>query len=282
MDEQLLIDRVRKRVRALPSAVVAFSGGADSSLLLKVCHDELGERALAVTSISESFSAHDRGWVERVVSEIGARHRFVSTREIEDEGYAANTPERCFFCKHELFETLAAVAREEGLAILVAGYIADDAGDFRPGMRAAREHGVRSPLLEEGIGKAEVRQLSRLLGLSTWNRPAAPCLASRIAYGVRVSPDRLRQVEAAEALLREKGFLELRVRHHGDVARIEVPPGEIRALLEPGVSDSLVSGLRALGFLYVTVDLAGFRSGSLNEAIGRGVEGHGSHLSQEG
>jgi uncharacterized protein len=270
MDEQHLLDRLRQRVRTLRSAAVAFSGGADSSLLLRVCHDELGDRALAVTSVSESLSRHDREWVERMAAEIGSRHRFVETREIERAGYAANSPDRCYFCKHELFETIARIARDEGLESILAGYITDDAGDHRPGMRAAREFGVVSPLVEVGIGKAEVRSLSRRLGLSTWDRPAAPCLSSRIAYGVRVTPERLSQVEAAEAILRDHGFREFRVRHHGALARLEVPIAELRALLDPPAREAIATALRRLGFLYVTVDLEGFRSGSLNAALGAG------------
>jgi pyridinium-3,5-biscarboxylic acid mononucleotide sulfurtransferase len=267
-DERLL-DRLRERVRALPGAVVAFSGGADSSLLLRVCRDELGDRALAVTAASESFSAHDREWATRVAAEIGARHRFVDTREIEREGYAANSPERCYFCKDELFVALSRIAAEEKIGAIVAGYVTDDAGDFRPGMRAAREHGVGAPLLETGIGKADVRAISKRLGLSTWDRPAAPCLSSRLAYGVRVTPERLRQVEAAEALLRDRGFREFRVRHHGSIARIEVPAAEIAAFLDADLRRSLVDGLREIGFAFVALDLAGFRSGSLNSAIGQ-------------
>ncbi|MBI1848716.1 MAG: ATP-dependent sacrificial sulfur transferase LarE [Planctomycetes bacterium] len=266
-NEPQLLERLRLRVRALPGAVVAFSGGADSSLLLRVCHDELGGRVLAVTAASESLSQHDREWVARMAAEIGARHRFVETREIEREGYAANSPERCFFCKDELFTALARVAREEGLEAVLAGYVTDDEGDFRPGMRAARDHGVLAPLLDARIGKVEVREFSKLLGLSTWDRPAAPCLSSRIAYGVRVTPERLRQVEAAEALLRARGFREFRVRHHGSVARIEVPSGEIAAFLEPAAREAIVDGLRQIGFVFVTLDLVGFRSGSLNAVL---------------
>ena len=262
------LDRLRQRVRALPGAIVAFSGGADSSLLLRVCHDELADRVLAVTAASESLSQHDREWVVRMAAEIGARHRFIDTREIEREGYAANSPERCFFCKDELFASLARIAKEEGQGAILAGYVTDDASDFRPGMRAAREHGVVAPLVDAGIGKPEVRKISKLLGLSTWDRPQAPCLSSRIAYGVRVTPERLAQVEAAEALLRARGFREFRVRHHGSVARIEVPVDEIAAFVDPAVREAIVEGLRGLGFAFVALDLSGFRSGSLNAVLG--------------
>ena len=256
-----------ERLEGAGPLLVALSGGADSAYLAWAAHRALGERALSVTAISPSFPAFDRQQVEGLVTAVGLRHEYVETRELENPLYAANLADRCYHCKDELFTVLGGLARERGFAAVAYGINADDAGDFRPGHRAAAEHRVLSPLLDVGLTKAEIRALSRRAGLPTWDRPASACLSSRIPYGSRVNPEKLAQIERAETALREMGFRQLRVRHHGDLARIEIAREEMPRALDAAVLREMGSRLRKAGFLYVALDVDGYRQGALNAAL---------------
>ena len=253
----------------LGSVVVGFSGGADSALLLKVAADQLKDRALAVTAVSPSYPARDRQEAISLAAEIGARHLLVDSHEFEEPGYIANSPNRCFFCKRELFDILWATARTNGMAAVAYGAITDDLGDFRPGMEAAREAGARAPLLEAGLSKRDVREISRRLGLRTWDRPASACLSSRIPHGTPIDPEELKRVERAEDYLIAQGFRQVRVRAHGEIARIECAPQDLPRLVEPATRYLLAAKLKEIGFRYVTLDLEGYRTGSLNPILSR-------------
>lgn len=257
--------KLSKILEDMGSVVVAYSGGTDSTLVLKVAHDVLGDRAVAMTAVSASLAADDRTEAESIAREIGALHILVDSEETDDPRYMANTPNRCFFCKTETYDKLTAYANEHAINAVVDGTNADDTGDFRPGRKAARQHQVRSPLLEAGMNKTEIRQLSKELGLPNWDKPAAACLSSRIPYGTTITVAALSQVEQAEAFLRSLGLRQLRVRHHDTIARIEVEPSEFAQLLEQ--REKIVASFKKLGYAYVSLDLAGFRSGSMNEAI---------------
>jgi len=252
-------------VKGLDHAMVAFSGGVDSTLVLKVARDELGGRTVAVTAVSPSLARESLEEAKDLARTIGVRHVLLESAEVEDPRYRKNDPQRCYFCKTNVYDTLVGYAGREGYRWILDGTNADDTGNHRPGLRAAREHGVRSPLLESGLGKAAVRSWARDLDLPNWDKPSNACLSSRIPYGSEVTPEKLAKVEAAEAVLRRHGFQQFRVRHHGKVARLEVAKPELPRAVE--LAELLCAGVREAGFLYVTLDLAGFRSGSMNEAL---------------
>jgi uncharacterized protein len=255
-------------LRKLDSVVVAFSGGVDSAFLGLAARQALGPgAAVLVTADSESYPEGELDEARRLAAQIGLPHRVVATRELDNPDYAANPPNRCFFCKEELFERLEPLRTELGMRHLVYGATVDDLGDHRPGMASARARGVRAPLIDAGLGKAEIRELSRSFGLPTWDKPAMACLSSRFPYGTPITVEKLRQVDRAEAFLRSLGFRELRVRHHGDLARLELGRAELPRLWEEGRAEAIARRLRELGFVHVTVDLLGYRSGSLNEAL---------------
>ncbi|HEY8493399.1 MAG TPA: ATP-dependent sacrificial sulfur transferase LarE [Myxococcota bacterium] len=256
-----------ERLRAAGRVLVAFSGGVDSSYLAWAAHRALGAGALAVTAVSPSYPAAHRRVAEEVVRTVGLRHRFVETHEMERPAYRANAPDRCYHCKSELFEVLGALRDELGFDAVAYGVNTDDTGDFRPGHRAAAERGVLSPFLDVGLSKAEIRALSRAAGLPTADLPASACLSSRLPYGTEVTPERLAQVEEGEERLRALGFRQVRLRHHGELARIEVAPGELPHALDPAVARAIVAAIKPLGFRYVSLDLEGYRTGSLNEVL---------------
>lgn len=258
---------LRDRLRALPSVIVAYSGGVDSAYLAWVACDVLGSRALAVTADSPSYPERHRAMARSIAAEFNLSHEVIQTAEMERPEYRANGTDRCYHCKHELYTHLTALARARGFAAVADGNNADDRGDYRPGRRAAREFGVISPLDEAGLTKADIRTLSYDAGLPCWDEPASACLSSRIPYFSEVTTEKLHVIEQAEEAVRSLGFRVVRVRHHGEVARLELAPEEMPRALDPSVARALDTALRALGFRYVALDLKGYRLGSLNEGV---------------
>jgi uncharacterized protein len=256
------LESARAIVRGMSSALIAYSGGVDSSLLLKLALDELGDRAVAVLASSPAYPESEQQEARELAQQLGARLVEVSTAEVELDAYRRNNPDRCFHCKEELFETLEPVRRDLGLDHIAYGATADDAGDHRPGHGSAVRRGIRFPLLDAGMGKAEIRAAARGLGLPNWNKPSFACLSSRIPHGTEVTVEALRQIEAAEAAIKALGFRQVRVRHHGDVARIEVEPEEIARLVAE--RERVVAALQAAGYRFVSLDLEGYATGSLN------------------
>jgi len=282
-DVDAVLEQKRDRLLAILGScgrvAVAFSGGVDSAVVAKAAHVACGENAVAVTAVSASLASGEREAAEKLAKQIGIRHRVIETQEFENPDYLKNAPDRCYFCKTELYTRLErllvpvgeSLGIDSGLEfdVLVNGANLDDKGDYRPGMKAAREHAVRSPLIEADFTKADVRQLAAHWELPVWDKPATPCLSSRIAYGLSVTPERVRRVDEAEQFLRQEfGLREFRVRHEaGDLARLEVPLSELERLIAPAARQAITQRLRQLGFKFVTLDLDGFRSGSMNAVV---------------
>ena len=267
---------------------VAFSGGIDSTVVAQAAYEALGDAAIAVTAVSESLAAGELEEAQELARKIGIRHRVIRTEEFADPNYRRNDSNRCYFCKSELYGRLSGMLAELGVDVIVSGANTDDMGDYRPGLRAASEHGVRHPLQECSLSKADVRALARAWGLPTWDKPATPCLSSRVAYGEDPTPERVQMIDQAEQWLRQRGLRILRVRYHkGDLARIEVSPDDLPRLVELELRGELITAFRVLGFKFVTLDLEGFRSGSMNsvipvESLLRGVIGRDTSASSSG
>jgi pyridinium-3,5-biscarboxylic acid mononucleotide sulfurtransferase len=264
-DEKL--ERFRAWLRDAGSVLVCYSGGIDSAFVLAVAHAELGPRAVGMTAVSPSLAESEREDSARIARTIGARHEFVDSHEIERAGYVKNDPDRCFHCKSELYELAELKRREWELAVVVNGTNVDDLGDYRPGLEAAKQAAVRSPLVELGFSKSDVRAAAREIGMGVWDKPASACLSSRIPYGTSVTRERLAQIGGFEAELKALGFRQVRVRWHDKIARIEVDIAELPRLLEPGIRDDVVRAGKRHGFTYVALDLAGYRTGSHNEVL---------------
>jgi uncharacterized protein len=260
-------ERLIESLRAINSLLIAFSGGADSAYLAWAAHCALGERSLCVTALSASFSRYDREQAEAFVHSAGLRHEFIDTNEFENPLYVANNADRCYHCKDELFDQMDELARARNFSAIAYGINADDTRDFRPGHRAAHEHHVLAPLLDAKLEKAEIRFLSRAAGLATWDRPASACLSSRVPYGTAVTPELMNQIDRAESVLRNLGFRQFRVRAHGELARLELAQDELSRGLDPAVAAKISAGLKEAGFVFVTIDLEGYRQGSLNSLL---------------
>jgi uncharacterized protein len=259
------LDNLKAIISNTGGAVVAFSGGVDSTFLLKVAHDVLGDKVLAVTANSETYPKRELEEAKAFAKSLGIRHIIIETLELEIAGFADNPPDRCFYCKHELFSKLTEIAKANGIEVVFDGSNYDDRNDHRPGMRAAKELGVVSPLKEAQMTKDDIRELSKEFGLSTWNKPSFACLSSRFPYGTKITPDKLAVIGEAEDFIRDLGFFELRVRHHGDIARIEIGKADLGRIVT--FAEQISDKLKTLGFLYVTLELSGYKTGSMNYTL---------------
>jgi pyridinium-3,5-biscarboxylic acid mononucleotide sulfurtransferase len=259
------LENLKTIIKKTDGAVVAFSGGVDSTLLLKVAHDILGEKVLAITANSETYPKRELEAAKAFALSLGIRHIVIETLELEIDGFADNPPDRCYYCKHELFSKLTEIAKANGMEYVFDGSNYDDRNDHRPGMRAAKQLGVVSPLKQAGMTKDDIREISKEFGLSTWNKPSFACLSSRFPYGTKITPEKLVVIGEAEDFIRDLGFTELRVRHHDNIARIEIGKADLERIIP--YADKIVEKVKSLGFLYVTLDLAGFKTGSMNYTL---------------
>ncbi|MEQ8163946.1 MAG: ATP-dependent sacrificial sulfur transferase LarE [Smithellaceae bacterium] len=267
MEIESKLNNLKKHLKQLSSIAVAYSGGVDSTFLLKIAHDVLGDKVIAVTARSSTYPEREFRDAVKFVREMRISHQVVSFNELDVPGFADNLPERCYFCKREFLSKVVATAHEHNIRHVVEGSNVDDRGDYRPGMQAVRELGVASPLQEAGLGKEEIRILSRKMDLPTWNKPAFACLASRFPYGQKITRDKLQVVDQAEQFLMDLGLRQVRVRHHGEIARIEVSPEERSFFFDTDLMDKIYEKFKQLGFLYTALDLKGYRTGSMNETI---------------
>lgn len=269
---QKKIARLEEILSEMKSVLIAFSGGIDSTLLLNFALKTLGQNnVLAVTASSETYPAEEWQFAKKIAQSLGANHISIFTEELKDSRFINNPPERCYYCKNELFNKLLGIADDQHLRFVLDGANADDLNDFRPGMKAGKELGIRSPLQEAGLTKSEVRKIAREEGLPNWDKPSQPCLSSRFPYGHTITGDKLKQVDEAERFLRSLGLTELRVRHHGDTARIEVPDSQIEKIVQPATRQEIIDRFSSIGFTYITLDLKGFRSGSMNEILSKEI-----------
>jgi uncharacterized protein len=261
------LHKLQSVLNAYGSVLIAFSGGVDSTFLCKVAYETLGDKAVAVTARSSTYPTRELAAARSFAKQIGIRHLEIDSEELDIPGFAQNDRNRCFYCKQELFSKLASLATELGLNVVLEGSNLDDNDDYRPGLKAAEALGIKSPLRQAGFDKQLIRELSRDLNLSSWDKPSFACLSSRFPYGESINPEKLRQVEQAEQFLFDRGFTQVRVRHHGDIARIELLPAELPRLLDPQLTEAISHYFRGLGFLYTTADLNGYRTGSMNEGF---------------